>query len=208
MISMMKRLAFIGKIGFCLSLGSQFPVAAQPEGKGSPRGEKRERPDRPAHAPQQQDRRPPQQADRQRRNESPQRTEQQARAWQQKRGWVERGGWQGHDSWQQSRARNWANEHRTWAQRGGYGGYYIPQPRFNASFGNQHYFRLGARPVIYQRYPRFDYGGYRFLMVDPWPESWSDNWYESDDVYIDYDDGYYLHNRRHAGVRLAISIIL
>lgn len=207
--SMKQPRALIGKIGLCLSLSSLFSVWAQPpEGKGSSRKERREQQERHAPAREPQDRRPSQQSDHQRRNEPPRRNEQQARTWQQQRGWVQKGGWQGHDTWQQARARNWANEHRGWAQRGGYGGYYIPQSRFSLSFGSQHVFRLRARPVIYQRYPRFDYGGYSFLIVDPWPESWSDNWYDSDDVYIDYDDGYYLHNRRHAGFRLAISIIL
>ena len=137
-------------------------------------------------------------------NRPPQRSEQQARAWQQQRGWGQRGAWQGQQTWQQSRARSWANEHRSWTQRGGYGGYYIPQNRFSISSGRQHYFRLRSRPIIYQGYPRFDYGGFSFLMVDPWPEYWSENWYDSDDVYIDYDDGYYLYNPHHPQVRLGI----
>jgi len=57
-------------------------------------------------------------------------------------------------------------------------------------------------------YPRFDYGGYSFMMVDPWPEYWYDNWYATDDVYVDYDDGYYLYNRRYPEVRLAVAIAL
>ena len=35
-------------------------------------------------------------------------------------------------------------------------------------------------------YPRFQYGGLSFSVVDPWPEYWSDNWYDNDDMYIDY----------------------
>jgi hypothetical protein len=57
-------------------------------------------------------------------------------------------------------------------------------------------------------YPRFEYGGYAFLLVDPYPEYWADNWYDSDDLYIDYDDGYYLYNRGYPQVRLAITIAL
>jgi len=58
-------------------------------------------------------------------------------------------------------------------------------------------------------YPRFDYGGYSFLLLDPWPEYWSDNWYDSDDLYIDYGgDGYYLYNRRYPDVRLAVTILV
>jgi hypothetical protein len=103
---------------------------------------------------------------------------------------------------------NWNTDHRTWAQRGGYGGFYIPEARFSLSFGDQHWFRMGSRPSMYLGYPRFDYGGYSFLLVDPWPEYWGDDWYANDDVYIDYDDGYYLYNRRYPGVGLAVMIDL
>ena len=61
---------------------------------------------------------------------------------------------------------------------------------------------------MYMGYPRFRYGGYSFLLLDPWPEYWSDDWYATDDVYVDYDDGYYLYNRRYPDVRLTISIAL
>ncbi|MGA2483836.1 MAG: hypothetical protein ABSF92_12055 [Candidatus Acidiferrales bacterium] len=58
-------------------------------------------------------------------------------------------------------------------------------------------------------YPRFQYGGFWFNLVDPWPETWAPNWYENDDVYIDYyGGGYYLYNRRHPGVRLAVNVNL
>jgi hypothetical protein len=62
---------------------------------------------------------------------------------------------------------------------------------------------------MYLGYPRFEYGGYSFLLVDPWPEYWSDNWYASDDLYVDYDnDGYYLFDRNYPQVRLAVTIAL
>ena len=153
----------------------------------------------------QQQARSPQQA---RQQQQPQRTRQQAVAWQQQRGWVQQGGWQGHNTWQQGRAQQWDREHRTWLQRGGYGGYYIPQASFGLYFGSQHWFRMRSRPTIYMGYPRFSYGGFSFLLVDPWPEYWAENWYGTDDVYIDYDDGYYLYNRRHPNVRLAITVAL
>ena len=114
----------------------------------------------------------------------------------------------GIDSWQQSRAQRWDNDHRSWTQRGGYGGYYIPQDRFNLYFGSQHWFRMSNRPTMYMGYPRFSYGGFSFLLLDPWPEYWSENWYQADDVYVDYDDGYYLYNRRYPSVRLAITVVL
>jgi len=121
---------------------------------------------------------------------------------------VQKGGWQGHSTFQQSRSQNWSSDHRDWAQRGGYGGYYIPQARFNLSFGSRHWFRIRARPAMYMGYPRFSYSGLSFMLVDPWPVSWAENWYATDDVYIDYHDGYYLYNRRHPGIGLAITVAL
>jgi hypothetical protein len=138
-----------------------------------------------------------------------QRTQEQALAWQQQRGWLKQGGgWQGQSTWQQDRAQSWQSEHRTWGQRGGYGGYYIPQESFGLHFGNQHFFRIGILPTMYMGYPRFTYGGYSFLIVDPWPESWAENWYATDDVYVAYDNGYYLYDRRYPQVGLAVSIAL
>jgi hypothetical protein len=189
--------------------GRSDRAQARPDRGGPPR---EEHAGRPEQQPQRQEHeRQPQQAQRQeqpRQQFRPQRTQEQARAWQQQRGWVQPGGWQGHDTWQQNRAKHWASDHRSWAQRGGYGGYYVPQDRFNLYFGSQHYFRLRSRPVIYMGYPRFEYSGFSFLMVDPFPEYWSESWYGSDDVYIDYDDGYYLHNRGYPQVRLAITLAL
>ena len=56
----------------------------------------------------------------------------------------------------------------------------------------------------------FQYGGYWFSFLDPYPEFWGSTWYETDDVYVDYyNDGYYLYNRRYpARPGIAISISL
>jgi hypothetical protein len=156
---------------------------------------------------------PPQQQDQQRQQglraqQQPQRTEQQARVWQQQSGWRQQGGWQEHATWQQDRARQWQDEHRSWAQRGGYGGYYIPEDRFSLYFGSQHWFHITNRPIIVMGYPRFQYGGFSFMLVDPWPEYWPEDWYSRDDVYVDYNNGYYLYNRRDPSVALAISVVL
>jgi hypothetical protein len=114
------------------------------------------------------------------------------------------------DVWQQHRARSWQAEHRTWKQRGGYDGYRIPQNHYRRYFGRDHRFRIYRRAlVMYEGYPCFQYNGYWFSLVDPWPEYWSDNWYEKDDVYIIYsDDGYYLYNRRHPDVGITISVFM
>ena len=131
----------------------------------------------------------------------------QAVAWQQQRGWQQQpGAWQGNATWQQGRAQQFSSQHRSWEQRGGYGGYYIPQARYNLYFGDDHWFRMRLRPTIYMGYPRFSYGGFAFLILDPWPEYWSEDWYATDDVYVGYDDGYYLYDRSYPDIRLAIMV--
>ncbi len=112
--------------------------------------------------------------------------------------------------WQQRRARSWETEHRTWQQRGGYRGYRIPEDRYRRYFGPYHRFRVYLYPVVViGGYPRFRYGGFWFSLVDPWPEYWSDDWYDNDDVYIDYyQDGYYLYNPRYPRDRIAIMVYL
>jgi hypothetical protein len=138
----------------------------------------------------------------------PLRTRQQATTWQQKDGWRQDGAWQGQASWQQDRSSNWQSDHRTWAQRGGYGGYYIPQASFGLHFGIGNWFRIQSQPIIVGGYPRFQYGGYSFLMVDPWPSNWAENWYAADDVYVGFDNGYYLYNRQYPGEAIAITVVL
>ncbi len=112
--------------------------------------------------------------------------------------------------WSERRAQNWQSEHRDWRQRGGYNGYRIPTARYRGHFGPGHLFRIHSFPVYLSGgFPRFEYGGFWFSVLDPWPEYWSDNWYENDEVYIQYSgDGYYLYNRRHLRDRIAITVFL
>ncbi len=109
---------------------------------------------------------------------------------------------------QQSRAREWSNEHRTWGQRGGYSGYRVPEDRFRAYWGRPHPFRIYTLPLLFVGgYPRFRYDGYWVTLLDPWPETWPANWYQTDDAYIDYtDDGYYLYNLTRPGPGIAVTI--
>ena len=113
-----------------------------------------------------------------------------------------------HSAWQRHGSHNWESEHRTWKQRGGYHGYRIPDDRFRVYFGSNHGFRIYGRPfLIVGGYPRFQYQGYWFSPVDPWPEYWGSSWYDNDEVYVNYvDNGYYLYNRRYPDVGIAISI--
>jgi hypothetical protein len=79
----------------------------------------------------------------------------------------------------------------------------IPDDRFHANFGEGHRFVIN-QPVIVGGYSRFQYGGYWFGFVDPWPVGW----YYTDQVYVDYiDGGYYLFNPFYPGVRVAITFV-
>ena len=80
----------------------------------------------------------------------------------------------------------------------------IPDDRFRSHFGRGHRFRIGS-PRMVDGYSRFQYGGFWFGFVDPWPEGW----YYTDDVYIDYvDGGYYLYNPYYPGVRIGICVVM
>jgi hypothetical protein len=111
-------------------------------------------------------------------------------------------------AWQSHRTQNWQTSHRTWQQRGGYHGYRIPEARYSAYFGPAHVFPIYSVPVtVVGGYPRFQYQGFWFTVVDPWPATWSDGWYYQDNVYIVYTDGgYYLVNPSYPGVQLAVNV--
>jgi len=112
-----------------------------------------------------------------------------------------------HSGFTQSRAGSWSTDHQTWQQRGGYNGYRIPDNRFKLYFGNNHFFRISRLPLLFVGgYPRFQYDGYWVTFVDPWPETWSPTWYETDDVYLDYSDGYYLYDRNYPGIGIAVTV--
>jgi hypothetical protein len=80
----------------------------------------------------------------------------------------------------------------------------IPDDRFRSNFGREHEFRIGS-PRLVGGYSRFQYGGYWFGFVQPWPV----DWYYTDDVYVDYiDGGYYLCNPSYPGTRISINVVL
>jgi len=80
----------------------------------------------------------------------------------------------------------------------------IPEQRFRSNFGREHRFRIG-NPVFVDGYSRFQYGGYWFGFVEPWPVGW----YYTDDVYIDYaDGGYYMYDPYYPGARFAITVVI
>jgi len=80
----------------------------------------------------------------------------------------------------------------------------IPDDRFRSHFGREHQFRIGS-PKLVDGYSRFQYGGYWFGFVQPWPAGW----YYTDDVYVDHINGqYYLCNPSYPGAQIAISVVL
>jgi hypothetical protein len=92
------------------------------------------------------------------------------------------------------------NEQQEHARNGGGGR--IPAEKFKANFGEQHSFRVSESDY---RNHRFQYGGYAFGFVDPWPS----NWLYTQNVYVVEINGvYYLCNASFPGVNLALSFNL
>jgi hypothetical protein len=79
----------------------------------------------------------------------------------------------------------------------------IPDDRFRANFGRDHRFRVSE--ADYRRDRRFQYGGYWFGFVQPWPS----NWLYTQDVYVVEIEGvYYLCNANYPGVNLTLSFTM
>jgi hypothetical protein len=78
----------------------------------------------------------------------------------------------------------------------------IPEARFRSNFGRGHTFHVN-RGEFANGSGRFQYGGYWFNVVDPWPVGWL----YTDDVYVDYlNGGYFLCDPLHPGVYISINI--
>jgi hypothetical protein len=77
----------------------------------------------------------------------------------------------------------------------------ISESHYASSFGSGHSFHVNRGEYTSRR---FEYGGYSFGFVDPWPVAWG----YSDDVYVVYaDGGYYMYDRVHPGLRISINIL-
>jgi hypothetical protein len=98
---------------------------------------------------------------------------------------------------QQQRASRGA---QTAASHGGHGS--IPEAKFRASFGSAHTFHVN-RSQFANGSGRFQYGGFWFNALNPWPAGWL----YTDSVYVDYlNGGYFLCDPVHPGVYISISI--
>jgi hypothetical protein len=106
-----------------------------------------------------------------------------------------------HEGWER---RDWAHErheHQEWARRNHR--HYIVEERYVRYFGPAHRFTI-VTPVIVAGRPRFQYGGYWFVIGRPLPPGW----YYTDEVYVDYmDGGYYMVSPVHPGIRISIDIL-
>jgi hypothetical protein len=84
---------------------------------------------------------------------------------------------------------------------------HIPDPKFKASFGRQHSFKVNQviqRTTVVPGQTQFVYSGYTFVILDPWPAEWL----FTDDCYIDYvDDDYFLFDAFHPGIRVALFVV-
>ena len=89
------------------------------------------------------------------------------------------------------------------AQRaGGNGGGRIPEDRFKANFGREHTFRVSQAEYGSRR---FQFGGYWFGFVDPWPSNWL---YTQEVFVVDINGVYYLCNPAYPGVNITLSFTL
>jgi hypothetical protein len=90
-------------------------------------------------------------------------------------------------------------EERAHGNRGGR----IPDGRYRANFGRDHRFRVSE--ADYRRDRRFQYGGYWFGFVQPWPTNWL---YTQDVFVVEIDGVYYLCNASYPGVNIALSVTM
>ena len=184
----MKLLAVVGTAGLAVLLGISMPVYAQDE--AHPQEDKRAEPDaREAHP---QDRQDDKRVEQDKDKKQDEHADRQA----------DRDRNQDRDNRNDQQQARQDERHDQPAQ--GRQGGRIPDDRFRANFGRQHTFAVG-QPVIVEGAPRFQYGGYWFVIAQPWPAGWG----YSDPVYVDYIDGeYFLLSPVHPGVQIAINVIL
>jgi hypothetical protein len=74
---------------------------------------------------------------------------------------------------------------------------------YRERFGRQHHFRM-ERIVVVEGHPRFQHGGYWFVMARPLPPGWR----QTDEVYVErVNDNYYMYSPVHPGIRISINIL-
>jgi outer membrane biosynthesis protein TonB len=80
----------------------------------------------------------------------------------------------------------------------------IPDAKFRASFGSSHTFHVNQSQFA-NGSGRFQYGGFWFNAVNPWPVGWL----YTDAVYVDFlNGGYFLCDPLHPGIYLSINVAI
>jgi hypothetical protein len=209
----MKLTGVIGTAVLSLSLGVAVPAYAQQEQhdqqeeqKAKPEDEKKAQPEKPAKQGEkrtQQDNKQ-QEKNAQQQDKNKQQEEKSAQQ-QEQNGKQQEKNAQQQDRNKQQEEKN-AQQQPTQraepvkqAQHGGGGR--IPEDRFRANFGREHSFRVSHED--YSRDRRFQYGGYWFGFVDPWPSNWL---YTQDVFVVEIDGVYYLCNASYPGVNVTLNI--
>jgi hypothetical protein len=196
----MKLAAVFGTTALAVFLGISAPVYAQQD--EHPQEERRAEPDgKAAHEQDRQDEKhadQDKQVDRERQAEPDRQGDRDRQAVQDREQ-------ENRHADQEQHATRPEDRHEHQAERGEHRqGGHIPDDRFRANFGRQHTFTIG-QPVIVEGTPRFQYGGYWFVIAQPWPVGWA----YTDPVYIDdIDDEYFLLSPVHPGIQIAINVIL
>ena len=177
----MKRLGVLSAAALAALIGLSAPVCAQQD-EPHPQEERRAEPD--AKADHQQDQQEEKKAERDKDKDQDKENK--------------------HAEQEEKSARQDERRDQQGERHEGKQGGHIPDDRFRANFGRQHTFAIG-HPVVVEGTPRFQYGGYWFVIVQPWPVAWA----YTDVVYVDYiDGGYYLLSPVHPGVQISINVIL
>ena len=185
----MKRIRFISTGVLLLLLGTIVPTyALQEQHEEEAKPEKQEQQAKPEKGQQQ---KAPQQAKGQEQQQKPAQQAKPEKQQQQKA--PQQAKLAPQQETQQSRANG--------GTRGGGAHGRISDDHYRASFGDSH--RFHVKEGDYRNH-RFQYGGYSFGFIDPWPEGWL----YTDDVYIVYvDGGYYMFDAFHPGICIAINIL-
>jgi phage repressor protein C with HTH and peptisase S24 domain len=183
----MKRIGMIGTAVLSLTLGVAAPAYAQQEQR-DPQEEKKAQPDKSAKPAEKG-------AEQQNKNTKP---EEKAVQQQDKNAKNEE-----KNAQQQQQHTQQAQSGKQEQRAGGNAGGRIPDDRYRANFGQEHRFHVSQ--ADYGRDRRFQYGGYWFGFVDPWPG----NWLYTQDVYVVEINGvYYLCNPMYPGVNILLSVTL
>jgi outer membrane biosynthesis protein TonB len=92
------------------------------------------------------------------------------------------------------------NSRQQYAQGSHPKGERIPPQKFDESFGSEHHFRVKHL----QEGRRFEYSGYAFELVEPWPAGWS---YEDECYIVEDEDDYYLVDVFHPDIRVLVIVV-